>query len=163
MLYVSTDDAIQRILQGTLLAKIDIKSAFRLIPVHPTDRHLLVMKRGGKLLIDTCLPFGLRLAPKLFNIMPESLAWILLDQGVTYLIHYLDDFLTVGPPNSEECQQNLDVILQVCQALGVPLAVDKIGGPSQILEFLGILLDTMRMEARLPPEKLERIKQTLTQ
>ena len=26
---------------GTQLAKIDIKDAFRLIPVHPTDRHLL--------------------------------------------------------------------------------------------------------------------------
>ena len=41
--YVTIDNAIHNILQlgeGTMLAKIDIKSAFRLLPVDPTDRHL---------------------------------------------------------------------------------------------------------------------------
>ena len=32
------------IVTGTLMAKIDIKSAFRLLPVHMADRHLLQMK-----------------------------------------------------------------------------------------------------------------------
>ena len=42
--YITSDDAVNHILElgwGTHLAKIDIKNAFRLIPVHPTDRHLL--------------------------------------------------------------------------------------------------------------------------
>jgi len=45
--YNTGDDAIQNILkygQHTILAKVDIKSAFRLIPVHPTDGHLLGMR-----------------------------------------------------------------------------------------------------------------------
>ena len=40
MKYISIDDAINEILKlgpGTLLAKIDIKNAFRLIPVYPAD------------------------------------------------------------------------------------------------------------------------------
>ena len=44
--YITIDDAIDHILSmgpGTHLAKIDIKSAFRLIPVHVADRHLLGM------------------------------------------------------------------------------------------------------------------------
>ena len=89
MVYVTIDDAISKILElgpEALLAKIDIKSAFRLIPVHPADRHLLAMEWEGKVLIDTCLPFGLRSAPKLFNIMADLLAWILDVQGVSYLI-----------------------------------------------------------------------------
>lgn len=45
--------------------------------------------------------------------------------------------------------------------LGIPLALEKVEGPSTILEFLGILLDTTRMEARLPPEKLARIQATI--
>ena len=39
--YVSVDTAINRILQwgpGTILAKTDVKSAFRIVPVHPSDR-----------------------------------------------------------------------------------------------------------------------------
>ena len=32
-----------RVGQGALLAKLDIKAAYRNIPVHPGDRHLLGM------------------------------------------------------------------------------------------------------------------------
>ena len=52
---------------GTLLAKIDIKSAYRIIPVHPADRHLLGMSWKGGIYVDTALPFGLRSAPKNFR------------------------------------------------------------------------------------------------
>jgi len=65
--YVTLSEAIKGIIQlgqGALLAKIDIKSAFRLIPVHPADRYMLGMKWGDVVYIDTCLPFGLHLAPK---------------------------------------------------------------------------------------------------
>lgn len=164
MSYITTDDAIRKILAlgpGTLLAKIDIKSAFRLIPVHPCDRHLLAMEWKGGVYIDTCLPFGLRSAPRLFNVMADLLAWILESQGVSFLLHYLDDFLTTGSPNSRECQQNLHMIIQVCQMLNIPLALEKVEGPSTCLEFLGILLDSCRMEARLPNEKLFRIRHTV--
>ena len=34
-------------------------------------------------------------------------------------------------------------------------------GPSTSLEFLGVLLDTVRMEARLPDDKLQRIRQAI--
>ena len=42
--YISIDTAIENILKcgtGTLLAKIDVKNAFRLLPAHPDDRYLL--------------------------------------------------------------------------------------------------------------------------
>ena len=67
MSYISVDDVVQRVVslgRGTLLAKIDIKSAFRLIPVHPADRHLLAMEWKGAVYTDTVPPFGLRSAPQ---------------------------------------------------------------------------------------------------
>ena len=71
--YITVDDAIQEILQtgpGTLLAKVDIKNAFRLLPVYSADRCLLGMKWKNMVYIDTYyLPFGLRSAPRLFNIL----------------------------------------------------------------------------------------------
>ena len=160
MSYISTDDAISRILalgKGALLAKMNIKSAFRLIPVHPSDRHLLAMEWKDNIYLDTCLPFSLRSALKLFNIMANLLAWILEQQGVSNLMHYLDDFLTMGHPHSPERQHNLHTLMQVCHLLNVPLATQKVEGPTPCLDFLGIILDTIRMEARLPEEKLTRI------
>ena len=154
--YISVDEAIQKIVslgRGTLLAKIDIRSAFRLIPMHPADCHLLAMEWRGATYIDTCRPFSLRSAPKLFNVLADLLEWILLHLGVSVLLHYLDDYLTMGPPNTQICHQNLRLLTEVCAMLGIPLALEKVEGSSTILEFLGILLDTTRMEARLPPEK----------
>ena len=48
---------------GALIAKVDIESAYRLVPVHPDDRSLLGLRLGDKLYIDPMLPFGLRSAP----------------------------------------------------------------------------------------------------
>ena len=163
--YITVDDAIKKIIEtgpNTLLAKVDIKHAFRLLPVHPADRHLLTMEWKQSLYIDTCLPFGLRSAPKLFNILADLLTWITKQRGVSFSMHYLDDFLLVGPPDSPICQHNLDVFTQVCEELGIPLAIEKVEGPSTSLTFLGILIDTHRMEVRLPEDKLQRIYQELS-
>ena len=79
---------------GTLLAKIDIKSAYRIIPVHPADRHLLGMSWKGGIYVDTALPFGLRSTPKIFNAVADTLEWILQQHGVSQLWCYLDDYIT---------------------------------------------------------------------
>jgi len=154
------DKAVEQIRalgKGTLLAKIGIKSALWLLPIHPADRHLLAMKWHDRLYVDTCLPFGLRSAHKLFNILADLLSWLLEQVGVSPVLHYLDDFLTMGVPDAPSCLHNLQVIKGVCQHLGIPPAVEKLEGPSNSLTFLGIVLDTVKMEARLPLDKLQCI------
>ena len=47
------------------MAKVDLKSAFRMVPVRRQDWELLGMKWKEAYYIDTCLPFGLRSAPYL--------------------------------------------------------------------------------------------------
>ena len=162
--YITVDTAIQHILSlgpGSLLAKLDVKSAFRLLPVHVADRHLLAMRWNNQIYIDTCLPFGLRSAPRLFNVLADLLSWILMQHGILPLVHYLDDFLTMGPADSTICHDNFSTIQRFCQELGIPLASDKLVGPSHSLTFLGIELDTVRMKARLPEDKLTRIRTLL--
>ena len=162
MKHISIDDAINEILKlgpGTLLAKIDIKNAFRLIPVHAADRQLLTMEWKGSLFVDTCLPFGLRSAPRLFNILANLAAWVMRQQGVLCLIHYLDDILMMGPPGLDTRQHNLKIIITVCTTLGIPLTSEKVEGPLTTLIFLGIILDTETMEAHLLEDKLQRTQQ----
>ena len=162
--YITLEDAIKEIQKtgcNTLLAKVDIKNAFRLLPVHPSDRHLLAMEWNQQIYIDTCLPFGLRSAPKLFNILADLLSWITRQRGVSTSMHYLDDYLIIGPPTSSACQSQLDTFQTVCNELGIPLATEKVEGPSTCLTFLGIIIDTNRMEIRLPEDKLLRIRQEL--
>ena len=79
-------------------------------------------------------------------------------QHVAPILHYLDNFLTMGPPQLPTFTNNLTVIKDICSLLGIPLALEKIEGPSQNLTFLGITLDTDSMQARLPEDKLRRIQ-----
>ena len=144
-------------------AKIDVKSAYRIIPVHPDDRYLLGMLWQDQLFIfiDTALPFGLRSAPKIFIAVANSLEWILKANGVQHLQHYLDDFITVGAPDSGECNFNCQVISHFCSLLGVPLAKDKCEGPTTCLTYLGIEVDSVAFQLRLPQDKLGRLSATV--
>jgi hypothetical protein len=57
---------------------------------------------------------------------------------------------------SQACQTSLSSMLTEC-TLGVPIAEHKTEGPSLIIEFLGIIIDSQKMEARLPSDKLNRL------
>lgn len=158
MAYSSIHDAARMILHlgvGTQMVKIDIVSAFHLIPVHPDDRHLLSMKWNNKVFIDQQLPFGLLSAPVLFNGYADALEWIIRSAGVSHILHYLDNFLVLGAPGSGACKASLDCIFSTCKLLEVPLATDKIDRPTTSIVFLGIELDTDHMEACLPGQTPE--------
>ena len=58
--------------------------------------------------------------------MADALEWIVKDIGVKQLWHYLDDYITCGTPDSYECQLNLQMLVDVCRHLGIPLAEDKL-------------------------------------
>jgi hypothetical protein len=45
--------------------------------------------------------------------------------------------------------------------LDVPIAPGKTYAPNQVLEFLGISLDSVRMIANLPPDKLGQARSLL--
>ena len=108
------------------------------------------------------LPFGLRSAPFIFNSVAEAVEWILVhNYAVSPLFHYLDDFLTMGPANSSICQSHMDNAFTVFARLGLPLHLQKCEGPSTVLVFLGIELDSVQQLARLPRDKVDRILRLL--
>lgn len=165
--YVTIDNAIEgikRLGQGCFLAKTDIESAFRLIPVHPDDYELLGMCWKGKYYYDKVLPFGLRSAPYIFNQLSDALEWILKNKClISFVCHILDDFLIMEPASPGvlqeiACQTSLNAMLLTFKNLNIPIAPGKTEGPRTVLEFMGIILDTIRMEARLPADKIERLR-----
>ena len=73
----------------------------------------------------------------------------------TEVSHGASDFLTSG---EAECSDNLRIIITICKWLRLPLKERKIEGPSPVLPFLGIILDKLKREIRLPTEKLDHQK-----
>ena len=117
------DDAVAILLhlgKGALMAKIDLKSAFCMIPVHCTDWDLLGIHWREQYYMDTCLPFGLHSAPFLFNEYTTAIEWITTHNYQLYhIIYYLNDFFLAAPPQSFCCRRDLDTFLQVALKLGV--------------------------------------------
>ena len=123
--YVTTDHAvaaIQALGKGALMAKTDIVSAFRLYLIHPSDWELLGMKWEGKYFYEKSIPFGLRSGPFLFNQLSDAIEWILRNRcAITYVIHFLDDFLIMEPPTEGKnplfsCEVSLSSMLRTFEA-----------------------------------------------
>ena len=163
--YIGIDDVIKMVSKcgvGAMMAKFDVLAAYRNIAVHPSDRSLLGMRWRDNVFVDLALPFGLRSAPYIFNSVADMVEWILINNyGVSHLVHYLDDFITAGSPASSECAHNLSKALQVCSELGLPLHAGKCEGPATVLVILGIELDSQNQVARLPKDKLTRLRALL--
>ena len=164
--YTSVDIIGKKVLslgKGSLLAKMDIKQAYRMIPVHPDDRHLLGMRWQGAVYVDKALPFGLRSASIIFSAVADALQWIMMQRGISFMEHYIDDFITVGRPNSDECKRNTAIMHAICRETGTPVEEGKSEGPTTVITFLGIEIDSVCMELRLPADKLHRLQQLLCQ
>ena len=163
--YVSIDHLahiVSSVGRGAFLVKADIKEVYRIIPVHPDDQRLLAVSWDNHIYIDTRLPFGLRSAPKIFNAVVDAAQWIVQSRGVPLLIHYLDDFALVAGSESLAAAHK-QVLVSTFEELDIPLEPQKLIGPSQVLEFLGIEMDTTLMQLRLPSNKLERLSTAPTE
>ena len=157
--YAGIDEAvvfIKKLGRGCFLAKTDIKSAFRLLPVHPDDYMLLGFSWEGQIYHDRCVPMGCASSCAIFETFSSALEWIATQKlGCHGVIHILDDFLFIEK-SQELCAESLEKFLEFCSVVGIPIAFEKTFQPSKVMDFVGITLDSELMEARLPLEKIAK-------
>ena len=149
--------------KNCFMAKLDIKHAFRLCPVHPSDWPYLGYKWLDQYFVDLRLPFGSRSSPFIFNQFAEALLWILICVfGIPHIIHYLDDFFLCAS-SFEECENDMAKVKLAFSELGVPLAPDKVIGPATVITYLGIEINSVSETIRLPTEKFDELNILLQQ
>ena len=154
--YAKFDEAVDKVRgsTGSFMGKLDIRHAFRLCPVHPADWPLLVYWWDGRYYVDLVLPFGGRSSPFIFNTTADALQWIAqFWYEVEDVLHYLDDYFFASATENA-CRLAMDRLSRMCQDLGVPLATDKTEGPTTVIQFLGIEIDSVQQCWRLSEEKL---------
>ena len=83
--------------------------------------------------------------------------------GITHRVHVLDDFLILSGQNKSVCNQNLTTFLKICNTVGVPIKEEKNVYAQTTMTFLGIELDTIANEARLPLDNVLKIKNRLSE
>ncbi len=162
--FQSIDDAIKLVDRDYYLAKIDLRHAYRSVPVHPANCPALGLKwtflgdEAPTYLMDTRLCFGGRRSPGIFHRLTQSVRRMMHRKGFDGIVVYLDDFLVVSP-TKEECTLVFNTLLGLLTGLGFQISPSKLVSPCQQLTFLGIVIDTCAMEISLPQDKLTETKQ----
>lgn len=147
---------IKRVGKGSFLAKTDIVDAFWLVPLHPDSHHLMGIFWEGKYYFYKNLSMGCSYSPALFERFSTAIEWIAREKfQINNIHHVLDDFCIVQACG-HSCQSDLQNFENMCASLGIPLSPEKTCGPSTCLPFLGIELDSVVSEARLPTDKIQK-------
>ena len=142
---------------GDWLAKLDLKDAYFLVPIHPSHQKYLQFYWQETLYQFHCLPFGLSCAPRTFTKLMKPAVALLRERGI-HLIIYLDDLLILCDcPKALKIQVAL--IKDLFQSLGLLINEKKSQLiPTQEIVFLGLGVSTSQMEVSLPKEKLSQIQ-----
>ncbi|XP_033759994.1 uncharacterized protein LOC117342104 [Pecten maximus] len=162
--YVKIDDAInliKKLGKGTWLVKTDISDAFKLMPIKPELWPLHGVSWNHKFYFFVRLVFGSRSSPKIFDSLSQAICWIAQNVNkIDNVLHLLDDFLVLEPPHVD-ANATMEKFMAIFHKLSIPIAMHKTEGPCTCLEYLGVCLDSNNMEARLPMEKVNRIRDIL--
>jgi len=164
--FSTIQSAVKLISKGCYMAKVDLRHAYRSVPVHPSNYTALGLKwkfdgdTHDTYFVDTRFPFGTRSSPGIFHRLTQSVKRMMIRRGFTGIVVYLDDFLVVGD-TKESCQKAYDTLCLLLLDLGFTLSASKLVPPSQCLVFLGVELDSLALSLSLPASKLNDLKSVL--
>ena len=165
--YESVDTAVSMITAGSFLAKVDIKSAYRHIPLHPHSQQATglqwTFKNGEtRYMYDVKLPFGAKASPTIFHRISQAVKRMMYRWGFKMVVAYQDDFLVIGHTQSE-CDMAWRALINLLKDLGLDINKNKLVAPCTKLTFLGKDIDTVACNLTLPQEKLVVLRKILSE
>ena len=140
--------------------KSDVKSAFRILGLSRDSWKWMIMKardpmtKTWKYFVDKCLPFGSSISCALFQCFSDALRHITEHrlQVRNRITNYLDDFLFMAI-TIFFCNYMMNQFLNLCKELGIPVSLEKAEWASDLMIFLGILLNRSDMSLVVLLEK----------
>jgi hypothetical protein len=153
----------------TSQTKIDVKGAFRRIPLHPTSAvrcNYAIVDEETKVrryFMDLRLNWGLKCAMLIFQRFTQLVRLMVLRRGHEAVLLYVDDFDGLEPSHERNWILH-KLICSLLLSLGLPYAEapDKLIVPSYCITFLGVLSDTDtdgegRVTLRITPAKHKKM------
>lgn len=151
-----------------VLFKSDVKSAYRLLPVHPLWQIKQVVTIDGQRHVDRCNTFGNRGGGWNWDSFVSLVNWIGTEKKKIPLLGYVDDNFgwefeenkKYYKPYKKHLPTKQARLLELWDELGIPHAEEKqLSGPS--LPILGYEVDANAMTVKVPDEKKDRVIQSL--
>ena len=129
------------------------------MPVHPASRHFLRFMFRDTVYRFKALCFGLSTAPQVFTWVMAPVSAILHSLGIC-MRRYLDDWL-VQSFSQESLLEDLPTVLRLCHELGIVIHPRKSNLiPSQVVQYLWIVIDSTSFRASPSVERISRLRST---
>lgn len=148
----------QLVRPGNWPTKVDLKDVYFSIPIHLRQTRFLHFQFQRTIYEFRCLLFGLSLAPLVFTKTSKPVVALLRELGVRCVIR-IDNMLVMAESSVMSGDHTAGVLF-LLEALGLTVNYKKsVTESTQELEYLGVTINTVSMELRLPGEKLNKICQ----
>ena len=142
--------------QGDWMA---LEEAYLQVPVHPASRHFLRFVFRDQVYQFKALCFGLSTALQVFTRVMAPVSAILHSMGIR-MRRYLDDWL-VQSSSLDSLLRDLQTVLQLCHELGIVVNPQKSNlVPSQVVQYLGVVIDTTSFRASPSQERISKLQST---
>ena len=158
--YNSVETVAQLLQVGDYMATIDISNAYRAINIHPACRERQGLSwdfgKGVVYMQDNRLCMGLSSSPFVFSKVSDFIVRCMIREGLDDCVNYLDDFCVISR-SRQGCVEAQQGLVRILRRIGFYVSFKKLTPPNQINRFLGIDIDAVVMELRLPRDKLEKL------
>ena len=143
--------------KGDYMTTLDLKDAYLSVPVHKDSQKFLQFLWRNKCYTFQGLCFDLNTAPRIFTKLLKPVAAFLCKRGVRMIL-YLDDFLILAS-TYQEAQSHTAIAVSLLESLGFTVNLEKSCLiPTQIITFLGFVIESTAETLSLPQEKVVKVK-----
>ena len=159
--YTKLEDALAYCKPHSWMAKVDLKWAYRSIPIAQNEQCITGLQWTFKgdssvtYLADTKLPFGARKSPAIYNRITQAIQRIMTQRGYQ-VCAYLDDFIIIAD-QKVTCRSGLNALIALLRQLGLRINWNKVVDPCQCIIYLGIEINTVCGTLRLDPGKTKQL------
>jgi hypothetical protein len=153
------------------MAKVDVHSYFHQLPAFPGHWPLLAFRvpaaslpgaagegAGEVEVWGTRVLFGLRHGPEVADRLSQAIVRLMQRMGweVTYAL--LDDF-NIQDPDQLRCMLGWHFLCAVLVHMGLLPSLHKSAPPAQVMQTLGVEIDTNSMQLRLTQQRVQQLRQ----
>ena len=146
--FPKVDDLVQLIKsksRGCLLYKVDLRRAFRQIPICPPSYNLVAFFWKKHIFFDSVLSMGSRSAAFCCQSLTNAIVFMMFKIGISVL-NYRDDLASAE--KKELAEFGFSTLRKILCKCGIEESVEKACPPSTTMTFIGILFNTEKNDIR---------------
>ena len=147
------EDLFAKLAGGKMFTQLDMSQAYQQLLLDDQSKKYVVINTHRELFRYNCLPFGVSLAPGIFQRTMETLL-----QGIPNVVVYIDDILITGATEQERLK-TLEKVLDWIEKAELLLKRSKCLFMSPSVTYLGHKLDAQGLHPL--PEKVKAVQEAL--